>query len=52
MERIRPVFRKLLIAAIVIYVIGACIIMADLYYKAGNTEHALAHMRGAKCGHK
>ncbi|MBU4487791.1 MAG: hypothetical protein KKI13_01840 [Candidatus Omnitrophica bacterium] len=52
MEKIRPVFKKLLIAAIVVYVIGTCVIMAELYYKVGNIEHALAHMPGAKCSHK
>ena len=52
MEKIRPVFKKLLIAAIVVYVIGTCAIMAELYHKVGKIEHALTHIPGAKCEYK
>ena len=41
----RPIFKKLLIAAIVIYVIGCCMIQADLYRKVIEVEHQLM------CGH-
>jgi|GEM_PF-1839318 len=39
-----PIYKKLLIAALVFYVIGTCIIQTDLYYKIGTMEHRLCHM--------
>lgn len=45
----RPIYKKLLIAAIVIYVIGSCIIQADLYRKIGEIEHEMMH--ALCCGH-
>ncbi len=46
---IRPIFKKLLIAAIVIYIIGSCIIHADVYSRLGEIEHKLVHVT---CSHK
>lgn len=41
---VRPIYKILLIIAIVFYVIAACIIHADLYYKVGRLEHKLDHI--------
>ena len=48
MEKVRPVFIQLLIAAAAIYVIGTAIIMSDLYNKVGVLEFAMDHISG-KC---
>ncbi|MFH0764256.1 MAG: hypothetical protein V1927_04575 [Candidatus Omnitrophota bacterium] len=40
---VRAVYKKLLIAAIVIYIIGSCMIQADLCYRLGMIEHKLCH---------
>ena len=40
---VKPIYKKLLIAAIVIYIIGSCIIHTDLYYKVSKIEHELCH---------
>jgi len=44
MGSIRPIYKKLLIAAIVIYITGVTFILADIYTKVGEIEHVLAHM--------
>lgn len=49
METIKPVYKKLLIAAIVIYVIGVASMLADIYMKVGAIEHALVHI---SCEHR
>lgn len=46
MTKIKPIYKKLLIMAIVIYVIGVTFILADMYMKIGKIEHALSHMSG------
>lgn len=46
MGNIRPIYKKLLIAAIVIYVTGMTFILADIYSKVGEIEHCLMHMPG------
>ncbi|MDD5681659.1 MAG: hypothetical protein PHI59_10535 [Candidatus Omnitrophica bacterium] len=43
---VRPVYKKLLIAAIAIYIIGSCMIQSDLYRKLGRIEHQLCHITG------
>jgi hypothetical protein len=56
MKGARPIYKKLLIAAITVYVIGTAFALADIYHKIGNIDHALGHMaplcvhdgRGAK----
>ena len=47
MGNIRPIYKKLLIAAIVIYITGVTFILADIYTKVGDIEHALTHMSGS-----
>ena len=47
MANIRPIYKKLLIVAIVIYVTGVTFILADMYMKIGEIEHALTHMSGS-----
>jgi hypothetical protein len=44
MDKARPIYKKALIAAIVIYIIGLTLILVDMYIKIGAIEHALAHM--------
>ncbi len=46
MGNIRPVYKKLLIAAIVIYITGVTFILADIYMKVGEIEHELIFMPG------
>ena len=49
---VRPVYKKLLIVAVVLYVIGVCIIQSDLYHKLGCIEHSLMHIQaGTACNH-
>jgi len=43
MGNIRPIYKKLLIVAIVIYITGVTFILADIYLKVGEIEHALSH---------
>ena len=51
METIRPVYKKLLILGIVIYVIGIAMTMTNIYYKICSIEHTLTHIEGSD-GHK
>ncbi|MDB4349566.1 hypothetical protein OAA99_01270 [Omnitrophica bacterium] len=44
---VRPIFIKLLIAAIVIYLIGSCFIHVGLYHRLGKIEHEMVHATGA-----
>ncbi len=48
METVRPVYKKLLIAAAAIYVIGTAFLLSDLCNKVGNLEMTILHMTG-KC---
>ena len=45
-KSVRPIFKFLLIVAIALFVIGSCIIQADLYYKVGRLEHTMSHILG------
>jgi len=49
MSAIRPVFKNVLIAAIVLYVVSTTIIISDLCNKVGQMEFELMHITG-KCG--
>ena len=49
MGMIRPLYKRLLIAVIVVYVIGVCMMLSDIYVKLGKIEHTLSHAGG---GHK
>ncbi len=52
MKNARPIYVKLLLVTIVLYIISATFIMADLYYKVGEIEHILAHMDKGHVCHK
>jgi hypothetical protein len=52
MNEPRPVFRYLLIVAVVIYVVGVCLIQTDLYWKVGSLEHSAMHAENEPCGHE
>ena len=41
MEKVRPIYKNLLIAAIAIFVIGTAFALSDIYSKIGNIEHSL-----------
>ncbi len=51
MDKIKPIYWKLLIAAAVIYVIFTAIMLSDIYSKIGEMEHTLVHENAAH-GHK
>lgn len=43
MVNARPIYKKLLIAAIAIYIIGMTVLLADIYIQIGEMRHALMH---------
>lgn len=43
MEKARPIYRNLLIAAIALFVIGTAFALSDIYRKIGAIEHSTAH---------
>ncbi|MFA6078947.1 MAG: hypothetical protein WC779_04290 [Candidatus Omnitrophota bacterium] len=43
MKPVKPVYIKLIVAAIVVWVIGISIIVTDLYLKVGKIEHEMIH---------
>ena len=45
-QPVGPLFKKLLLAAIVIYIIGSSMIQSDLYNRVGELEHQMFHLRG------
>lgn len=48
MDTVRPVFKKLLLAAIVVYVVGTALLLSDVIQKVGDLELAMIHISG-KC---
>jgi hypothetical protein len=48
MDTVRPVFKKLLIAAIIVYVAGTAALLSDLFEKVGKLEFDMMHITG-KC---
>ncbi|MGB2629921.1 MAG: hypothetical protein WBD24_00760 [Candidatus Omnitrophota bacterium] len=48
MDGVRPVYVKLLVAAIVIYIIGVTAMQADMYVKIVRIERALQHCLSVK----
>lgn len=48
MEKVKPIYIKLLISAIAIFVVGVGIILSDLYNKVGQLEFEMMHLTG-KC---
>ncbi|MCM8760524.1 MAG: hypothetical protein NC938_07035 [Candidatus Omnitrophica bacterium] len=48
MDKVRPVFIRLLIAAATVYVIGTTFILSELIEKIGRLEFEMIHLTG-KC---
>lgn len=46
METVRPVFKKALAAAVVIYVVGTALLLSDLISKVGALEFQMMHIMG------
>jgi len=44
MKEIRPFYKKMLIVAIIIYVLGTCYTLSNLHHKVGQMEHTLWHV--------
>ena len=44
MAPVRPIYKKLLIAAAAVFVIGCAWMLSDLYARVANVEHRLAHL--------
>lgn len=49
MKNVDPLYIKLLIAALVIWIIGISFYTAETIYRVGEIEHQLAHMPYVKC---
>jgi multisubunit Na+/H+ antiporter MnhC subunit len=47
LEKVRPVYIKILIAAVVIYVAGTALLLSDLCYRVGQLEFTTMHITGA-----
>lgn len=47
METIKPIYIKLLIGAITVFVIGVGIMLSDIYNKVGRLEFDMMHITGA-----
>ncbi|NQT23472.1 MAG: hypothetical protein HQ579_08580 [Candidatus Omnitrophica bacterium] len=46
MPEARPIYKKLLIITIVVYVIANAAMVSQLYHKIGEIEHQLVHVSG------
>ncbi|MGB2706122.1 MAG: hypothetical protein WBC74_04645 [Candidatus Omnitrophota bacterium] len=46
MGNIRPVYKKLLIIAIALYLIGNCVMLSILFYDVEEIKHTLLHLTG------
>lgn len=46
METVRPIFKKVLIAAIALYVISTAMLLSDLYLKVSDLERTMDHLTG------
>ena len=46
MSQIGSIYKKLLIAAIVVYIVATCFMMSELYYKVMVMEHQMMHLTG------
>jgi hypothetical protein len=51
MKEPKPVYKRLLMVAIAIYVVGVSLMQADLYFRIGKIEHTLLHA-SAELGHQ
>lgn len=47
MGNVKPVYMKLLIAAMAVFVVGVGIALSDLYNKVGQLEFDMMHLTGA-----
>lgn len=50
----KPIYIKLLIAVLALYIISSCIMHADIYRKLGEIEHKMMHITAGNspCYHK
>jgi len=44
MQKVKPIYKTLLVAALALYIVGATYFLADIYYRIGAIEHVLIHM--------
>jgi hypothetical protein len=55
LEKVKDIYIKLLLGAIIIFAIGATYILSDLYDKVGSLDHDVMHLKGMKkaavCAH-
>jgi hypothetical protein len=51
MTGVKPIYIKLLIAAIAIFIIGTALALSDIYYKLGRIEHFLI-CKDPSCHHR
>lgn len=51
MKPIKPIYIKLIVIAIVIWIIGTTVFITDLYLKVGKIEHDLVHASFGHSGH-
>ena len=47
MEKVRPIYKKLLVAAAILYILASVYIQSNLYNRIGRLEHQLSHLTGA-----
>jgi hypothetical protein len=45
MKKAKPIYKKLLLIAVIIWIIGMTYYVSNLYFKVGQIEHALMHRR-------
>lgn len=46
MAGVKPIYIKLLLAAIAVFVIGVCVMLSDLYNKVGQLGFEMMHVTG------
>jgi cell division protein FtsL len=46
MSKISPIYKRLLVMAIVFYILASCYMMSELYYKVMDVEHKVMHLTG------
>lgn len=52
MKQTKPIYIKLLIAALALWIIGMSFCVTELYRKIGEVEHALVHVNIGPCRHQ
>ena len=48
MTEVRPIFKKILIVAIVLYVVSVTYALADIYTTLGRLDHKMMHLAGGE----